>query len=420
MALDRILTDGSETGLSVANKINTSFDSIDENDLNRHNHSNLAILNNIIDTGTGDNYLSDDGTYKAINTTTNWGDIGGTLSNQTDLQSALNLKANLSGAIFTGDVQLVALKTNEATFDFTPITSGGSDLNVGTNSLRFDNLNFWSDTTMKYNGNDIYHTGNLDPSVYLKNVVEDTTPQLGGNLQLNNNKIIFDDGSTFYGTAGSYSDGVYIAYSDDGNYYNTNGGLQLTQGSLIARGTKVSIESLKGTEYRQVYVSKDGDLFGVTPPASGWTVSDTSTDTVDLQQSIGTWFAIPNLKIALPEDVATNDILDVTATVMLQNYANQEGFVEFGIGIGGSQPTNGYNNTLISKNFYGGVSTSLGILADNDLSTGTELTFYIKIATGGDPAFDPWVHGGLGTHDLVVVSPQSGGGDVVEWGSITI
>ena len=33
-----------------------------------------------------------------------WGDITGTLSNQTDLQSALDLKADLTGATFTGDV----------------------------------------------------------------------------------------------------------------------------------------------------------------------------------------------------------------------------------------------------------------------------------------------------------------------------
>lgn len=35
---------------------------------------------------------------------TSWGTITGTLSTQTDLQDALNLKANLSGAIFTGEV----------------------------------------------------------------------------------------------------------------------------------------------------------------------------------------------------------------------------------------------------------------------------------------------------------------------------
>lgn len=41
---------------------------------------------------------------RAISAGTNWGTISGTLSDQTDLQSALNLKANLSGATFTGDI----------------------------------------------------------------------------------------------------------------------------------------------------------------------------------------------------------------------------------------------------------------------------------------------------------------------------
>lgn len=47
-----------------------------------------------------------------------WGGITGTLSSQTDLQSALNLKANLSGATFTGKV------------NFTPV-AGVAGLNVG-------------------------------------------------------------------------------------------------------------------------------------------------------------------------------------------------------------------------------------------------------------------------------------------------
>lgn len=43
----------------------------------------------------------DDGVASA---TTDWGEIGGTLADQTDLQAALDAKADLSGATFTGDV----------------------------------------------------------------------------------------------------------------------------------------------------------------------------------------------------------------------------------------------------------------------------------------------------------------------------
>jgi hypothetical protein len=42
-----------------------------------------------------------------VDPSTSWGEITGTLSDQTDLQSALNLKANLSSPVFTGDPRSV-------------------------------------------------------------------------------------------------------------------------------------------------------------------------------------------------------------------------------------------------------------------------------------------------------------------------
>jgi hypothetical protein len=62
--LEKILTDGSETGLTVAQKVNLGFDEIDANTADRHTHSNGSVLDNIIDSGAGDKYLADDGTYK--------------------------------------------------------------------------------------------------------------------------------------------------------------------------------------------------------------------------------------------------------------------------------------------------------------------------------------------------------------------
>ncbi len=71
----------------------------------------------------------------------NWGNIGGTLSSQTDLQDALNLKANLSGATFTGKVVTTATATtaplNIAISTTAPTTTIAGDIWVGTNNIFF-------------------------------------------------------------------------------------------------------------------------------------------------------------------------------------------------------------------------------------------------------------------------------------------
>jgi len=59
-----------------------------------------------------------------------WGSITGTLSSQTDLQNALNLKANLAGPVFTGDARAVtpALSDNDTSIATTAFVKGQSYL----------------------------------------------------------------------------------------------------------------------------------------------------------------------------------------------------------------------------------------------------------------------------------------------------
>jgi hypothetical protein len=60
-----------------------------------HTHTNKAVLDDIIDSGDGNSFLANDGTYKTVSSgSASWGGITGTLSSQTDLQSALNSKSN--------------------------------------------------------------------------------------------------------------------------------------------------------------------------------------------------------------------------------------------------------------------------------------------------------------------------------------
>jgi hypothetical protein len=60
-----------------------------------HTHTNKSTLDNITASGNGNSFLANDGTYKTVSSgSASWGGITGTLSSQTDLQTALNNKSD--------------------------------------------------------------------------------------------------------------------------------------------------------------------------------------------------------------------------------------------------------------------------------------------------------------------------------------
>jgi hypothetical protein len=94
------------------------------------------------------NYLRADGSWSPMSVI--WGNITGTLSNQTDLQTTLNAKASLAGATFTGAVDLYQTEQSDAantiaastqfvqnshTF-LTHTTTGGASTIVANNQAR--------------------------------------------------------------------------------------------------------------------------------------------------------------------------------------------------------------------------------------------------------------------------------------------
>lgn len=80
--------------------------------------------------GSSTNYLREDGTYGAPTASAAWGSITGTLSSQTDLNTALGLKAPLASPTFTGTVTLPA---GQVVNGVTLTTAGGT-----SNFLRAD------------------------------------------------------------------------------------------------------------------------------------------------------------------------------------------------------------------------------------------------------------------------------------------
>jgi hypothetical protein len=109
--------------------------------------TNIKTINGESILGSGDIVIS---------ASVSWGDILGTLSDQTDLQSALNLKASLSGATFTGAVNVnanLAVDTDTLFVDsvndrvFAGATTAILNENFHVTGGAFVNGRFWVRTT---------------------------------------------------------------------------------------------------------------------------------------------------------------------------------------------------------------------------------------------------------------------------------
>jgi len=111
-----------------------------------------------VDLATNKIYRWSGSTYIEVSPTigTIWGGISGTLSNQTDLQNALNAKqATLSGTGFvkstSGTISYdtnTYLTTSSATTTYVPYTGASGNVNLGTNNISANNfLNAFSNIT---------------------------------------------------------------------------------------------------------------------------------------------------------------------------------------------------------------------------------------------------------------------------------
>jgi hypothetical protein len=81
---------------SLAGKVNTAEGmGLSHNDYTNADKTKVGILTN---SGTGSNFLADDGTYKNVNSAV-WGSITGDLEDQEDLNSALSAKVDVSSIV---------------------------------------------------------------------------------------------------------------------------------------------------------------------------------------------------------------------------------------------------------------------------------------------------------------------------------
>ena len=254
----------------------------------------------------------------------------------------------------------------------------------------------------------------------LQNIIEDTTPQLGGSLQTKGNNIVFSTAAdALQGALGinSLEDGVVLVYSTDGLWDSTDSAVECIAGGVIAHGTAMQVKSLEGTDSRQVYCSESGILYSVVPPAPGW--EETDTDTAEFQlPTLGLWVEMTNLVITVPQDVLAGARLDVYTNLNVEERGGRSGSIAIGVGVNGAQPLNEFSR-IISVDFSGFIPVSLTTTTHGGLTTGDTVSVWVQKDAQDHASFDLWVDGAISPHELIVSVPGEGGsGGSGVWGSI--
>jgi hypothetical protein len=236
-----------------------------------------------------------------------------------------------------------------------------SDLSEGSNlyytSARansdFDTRLATKDTGDLSEGSNLYYTDARVQAVSINNVVEDTTPQLGGDLASNGNDILFADSDKAIFGAGSdlqiYHDGSNSRIQEAGT------------GSLLVRGTNLQLQDSDGYDY---LTCTDGGNGGtVALKHLGSTVLNTTSTGIDVTGTV----------------VADGLTVD-TSTLVVDSTNNR-------VGIGTSSPT--------EKLTVNGALAITGALVDDRTSTAamdfsggvTRFVSYGASGTGGEFAF---------------------------------
>lgn len=108
---------------------------------NSHNHNNKSLLDNLISTGNGNYYLSNDGTYKSVTVGTLINSIGSTSLNQTLAANQIT-KANFNGTpVVTLPTISENTKETKVILDFTTTNSSYPTINTTGIALKWSEKN---------------------------------------------------------------------------------------------------------------------------------------------------------------------------------------------------------------------------------------------------------------------------------------
>ena len=254
----------------------------------------------------------------------------------------LNVTGTLSGVSTSSITEGTNLYYTQARFDSAFTGKSTSDLSEGTNlyytDARFDTRLATKDTDDVSEGTtNLYYTDARVQAVSINNVVEDTTPQLGGNLASNGNDILFADNDKAIFGAGSDLQ-IYHDSATQNSFITESGA-----GSLKILGTNILVKTADDAE---VYIDCNAN------------------SSVDLYYD-------NSKKLA-----TTSTGIDVTGTATMDGLT-----VDGDITISDATPTITFTDT--DNNYdatIAGLSGSLVLTADSGAEFGTET---IQFHTGG-------------------------------------
>jgi hypothetical protein len=188
----------------------------------------------------GTTYGRKDGAWSAVVSSVAWGSITGTLSAQTDLQTALNAKAPLASPTFTGDPKSVTplLTDNDTSIATTAYVKGQGYLTAATASGTYYPLTNPSNFIIPNGTTSIQVTGGTVKSI-------DGSDNF---VQLNQTALEFGNGTTAFGLS---VNGTGITFADatiqttagigdapsDGSTYGRNNGAWVISGGGSGSGT---------------------------------------------------------------------------------------------------------------------------------------------------------------------------------------
>jgi hypothetical protein len=316
---------------------------------------------------TGNITLSSLGTLVANIEGNVTGAITGTVSSLSnhdtdDLTEGSNLyytQARFDSALAAKSTSDLSEGTNlyytDARFDTRLASKDTDDVSEGTSNLyytstRFDSAFGGKSTSDLSEGSNLYYTDARVQAISINNVVEDTTPQLGGDLASNGNDILFADNDKAVFGAGSdlqiYHDGNHSRIVESGG------------GDMIIQGDEFSLMNVAGDEYM---IFADNDSFVKLYYDGSNKLATTSTG------------------------------IDVTGTATMDGLT-----VDGNVGIGNTSPANklavngglsveGAAAAAISEGLLIDYSTNLARFLTYDSSTGSEIAFYTQ-PSGGSTA----------------------------------
>ena len=241
-------------------------------------------------------------------------------------------------------------------------------------------------------------------------VAKDTTPALGGDLDLDGNNILITNPSDgvegAIGLAANNIDVFFARIESGGGYDPSDGGILCKPGALELGGGVVQIPALKGTKVRDLRITEDGIIFAAELPDPGWQVSDTSTFDYDFGNgnTQGPWVEVQGLEVFFGGAVSIGDRVDVFVELYVENTSNRAGTLEVGVGINGANPTVVGSSQSVGPEALTYVPVAWLFLSGANYTTGDRIDVFARRGVSQNNA-NLFLRGTTSEHTMVVSVP---------------